>query len=377
MKNLKLFMKKLNICLVSLTVFPDSTDGEAKVIRALFDYLKSQGHHVKLITGKWNKDLNNPDIIQVELITKRFFWLPQFTLKVSKYLRAHKFDIIHGNSAKAVLPILLSRQERFISYIHDLGPFETKLTKIPIEKYLIRYVAKKATNITTVSNYVKEQFKTYLPKIDQKKIFNLYNGIDQKYKPYPNEANALKEKLGIKGPILLYIGRIAPFKGVEHIIEAYYLAKKETPNLNLVIGGLPDYLMKIPYQEWKRKYQDIHFVGFVSDDQLSLYYAMADIFITYSFSSEGFGLTSIEALACGTPVICSTLSVFKEVLEDNAIFVPPKNPKLLASEIIRLLKDEKLRAQLVNNAQQFIKRYTWEEVGKRLEQVYSEFLSKK
>ena len=46
---------------------------------------------------------------------------------------------------------------------------------------------------------------------------------------------------------------------------------------------------------------------------------MADIFITYSYAAEGFGLTPVEAIACGTPVICSSLPTFKEVLQDNAI----------------------------------------------------------
>jgi glycosyltransferase involved in cell wall biosynthesis len=368
-------MKKLNICLVSLAVAPDKTDGEAKVIRALFEYLKKQGHKVKLITGKWNVALNHPDIIQVDLIRKRFMWLPHFTIKVVKYLRAHKFDIIHGNSAKATIPIILSNQKKFLTYIHDLGPFETKLTKIPIEKYLIRYIARKATCITTVSNFIKHQFNTFIPTVTQNKIFNLYNGIEDKYKPQPDEAQKLKERLKIKGPVLLYLGRIAPFKGVDHIIEAYYLAKKEIPDLNLVIGGNPDYSMERIYQKWKSKHKDIHFVGFVSDEELPSYYTMSDIFITYSYSSEGFGLTSIEAIACGTPVICSSLTVFKEVLQDNAIFVPPKKPLLLAKEIKRLLKDTNLREKLMIKAQKFIKRYSWDEVGKRLEDVYSKFIS--
>jgi hypothetical protein len=50
-------MKKLNICLVSLKVYPDSSDGEAVVIRGYYDYLKKRGHNVKLLTGKWTKEL--------------------------------------------------------------------------------------------------------------------------------------------------------------------------------------------------------------------------------------------------------------------------------------------------------------------------------
>ena len=62
-------MEKLSICLVSLTIAPDSQDGAGTSFRGIFDYLRRQGHNVKLITGKWNMDLNDPDIIQFNLGT--------------------------------------------------------------------------------------------------------------------------------------------------------------------------------------------------------------------------------------------------------------------------------------------------------------------
>jgi glycosyltransferase involved in cell wall biosynthesis len=172
----------------------------------------------------------------------------------------------------------------------------------------------------------------------------------------------------------LYIGRIAKYKGVLDIIRAYRIAKKKIPNLNLVLGGKPDFSMQKIYQEWKQKYADIFFLGFVSDEELPIYYSMGDVFVTYSFASEGFGLTPIEAIACGTPVICSSIDAYKEVLQENAVFVPPKNPQKLAKEIILLLKDDIRRNTLLENAQKFIKRYTWDVVGKNLEVVYEKFL---
>ena len=71
-----------------------------------------------------------------------------------KYLRTHQFDIIHGNGPKGALPIILSNKKRFITTIHDLGPFETRFTKIPFEKLLIKYVIKKATIITVMRRFI-------------------------------------------------------------------------------------------------------------------------------------------------------------------------------------------------------------------------------
>ncbi|MHA1914245.1 MAG: glycosyltransferase family 4 protein [Promethearchaeota archaeon] len=367
-------MKKLNICLVSLTVAPDSQDGAGKSFRGIFDYLRNQGHNVKLLTGKWNIDLRDPDIIQLDLIPKRFIWAPEFFLRAVKYINSHDFDIFHGNAPKGTLPIILSNKKRFITTIQDLGPFETTFTKIPFEKYMIKLAAQKSSIITTGSDNAKNEMKYYMPKVDKNKIYVHYYGIEDHFKPHINEAEALKKKLKIKGPVIIYIGRIAFYKGVGDIIEAYNIAKNTIPELSLVIGGKPDFQMEKTYREWKEMYKDIHFVGFVKEQEIPYYYSLGDLFITYSFASEGFGLTPIEAIACGTPVICSSLSVYKEILQDNALFVPPKNPKELATKIVYLLKNESERQKLIEKAQKFIKRYSWESVGRRIEKIYTKFL---
>ncbi|MFW9782816.1 MAG: glycosyltransferase family 4 protein [Candidatus Heimdallarchaeota archaeon] len=367
-------MEKLNICLVSLTFAPDTQDGAAKFFTGIYNYLKMRGHNVKVITGKWNNTLTDPNIFQANIITKRFLWFPQFNLKVVKFLKSQDFDIIHGNSPKGVLPIILSNQKRFISTIHDLGPFETSFTRIPFEKVMIKLAVNRSTYITTCSNFIRKEIKYYIPQVDIASIFNLYSAIEDKYKPHPEEAKKLKQDLQIDGPIVLYIGRIAKYKGVDDIIEAYKIAKKEIPKLNLVMGGKPDFYMEKTYQEWKQKYKDIHFVGFVSEKEIPIFYSMGDIFVTYSYASEGFGLTPIEAIACGTPVICSSMIAYKEVLKDNAIFVSPKNPQQLAKEIVNLLKDNSRKERLIEKAQNFIKRYSWDSVGKKLENIYYKFL---
>ncbi|MFX1442818.1 MAG: glycosyltransferase family 4 protein [Promethearchaeota archaeon] len=372
-------MKKLKICLISLTVAPDSQDGSAKFIRGVFDYLNKQNHiNVKLITAKWNKKLINPNIIQIKVIKKSFLWIPQFVFNVLKYIKGQHFDIIHGNGPKGSLPLtLLSKKRKFISTLHDLGPFETKFSIIPIEKYLFKQVAKKATFITTCSNSIRKELKDHIKELDMHQIYNLYSAIEDKFRPYPKEAQELKEKLKIDGPVILYIGRIALYKGVNDIISAYKHAKQKIPNLTLLLGGKPDFYMEKIFQEWKRKFKDIYFLGFIPEEEIAIYYSMADVFITYSYAAEGFGLTPFEAIACGTPVICSSLPAFKEILQDNALFVPPRSPSLLAKEIINLINDEEKRSMMIKKAQQFIKRYSWDSVGKKLEQIYEMLLNYK
>ncbi|GAJ03158.1 unnamed protein product, partial [marine sediment metagenome] len=234
------------------------------------------------LTGKWNFELDNPNIFQINIIKKSYFWIPQFSLKVIKYLKNHNFDIIHGNGPKGSLPLLFIPKKKFISTLHDLGPYETKFSRIPIEKYLFKAVSKKAIYLTTCSEFIKNEIKRYIPQVNIKNIHNLYSAIEDKFKPYPKEAQELKKELNIQGPILLNIGRIALYKGVHYLISAYKIAKKEIPDLNLVIGGKPDFYMEKYYKTWKQKYKDIHFIGFISDDEIPIYYSMGDVFVNYS-----------------------------------------------------------------------------------------------
>jgi glycosyltransferase involved in cell wall biosynthesis len=133
--------------------------------------------------------------------------------------------------------------------------------------------------------------------------------------------------------------------------------------------------MEKNYNSWREMYKDVLFMGYLSEAEVPYYFSMGDIFVTYSSSSEGFGLTPLEAISCGTPVICSSIIVYREILRDNAIFVPPRDSLKLAEKIKILLEDIELRNDLVENAQTFIKKYRWNIVGKRLEKEYIRFLN--
>jgi len=361
----------IKICLVSLAFFPDKKDGSAKIATSIYNYLNDNGYNIKVITAKWNVDLKDPNIIQINIIRKRFFWFPQFILSVFRILNKQKFDIIHGNGSRVSIPFLF---RKYLTTIHDLGPFETSFSKIPILPMLEKLNAFRAKKIITPSNIIRMGLKYYIRRLDIKKIICVYNPIDPKFKPYPKQGFSLKEKLNLKGRTILYIGRIAFYKGIDDIIKAYHLVKKEIPDLNLVIGGKPTLKMASIYQSWKEKYKDIKFVGIIPEKKIQHYYSMADVFVTYSNASEGFGLTPIESIACGTPVICSNLPAYREILGDNAIFVPPKEPELLAEKIKYYFKKEEIKKNLINKSKDVIKKYSMESFGKNLLDIYQEFL---
>ncbi len=365
-------MNKLKICLTALSCYPDVKDGVSFNIRGIFDGLKQRGHDVTLYTALWNNELHVPGIQQLPIARGRFIWLPQFVAQVARKLMTNRFDIIHSNGSRSSLPIILANK-RYITTIHDFGPFEAKFTWFPLPT-IERLNANRASRIATVSNINVAGIRYYMGAKNAKKARVILSAIDPSFRPQPSQAKILRERLGIQGPILFYVGRIAFYKGIEDIIRAYQSAKKNIPNLNLIIGGKPELKMHDTYQNWKKQYPEVKFRGLIPQEELPAYYTMADAFVTYSYASEGFGLTPIEAIACGTPVICSTLAAYREVLQNHAIFVPPQQPERLASTMVDLIKNEGKRKQMVTDAKPLLDLYTWKTVIDRVEKIYEELV---
>ncbi len=362
-------MDKLKICHISLAVFPDHKDGSANFERSIYEELKFRGHDITLLTGKWSEGFKDEHIHAIDVPNSRFLWVPKFSAYYRKYLKTHDFDIIHANGARGALPVILAKKP-YVTHIHDVGPFQASFSTMPGLKWLEKKNAQTATKIMCGAQSARKEISHYMD-VNLDKIEVVSVGVGSEFKPVPQKGQELKEKLGIKGPVMFYVGRIAFYKGVEDILKAYKIAKKEIPDLKCVIGGKPTLKMETAVEQWKHDNPDIIFTGIIPVEDLPIYYSMADMFITYSYASEGFGITPVESLSCGTPVICSNLSAYKEVLQDQAVFVEPKNPKLLAKNIIDQAKNPEIGLEKVRTAGHLLQNYSWKEVVNRIESVYS------
>ena len=338
----------MKIGIVTLAVFPDSKDGSAKYIRGLFDALKRRGHEVKLYAAKWGDGADDPDIHLIDVPKSRIYWVPKFRSAVKEILKRETFDIIQVNGSRGAIPVFAAKKD-YIGLIHDVGPFETEFTKIPILRWLEKKNAKKAAEIITNSQITKDGIVHYM-KGDPKKIHVVYCGYDEFLKPEPEKGKELRKKYGVSGKVIYYVGRVAEYKGVDQIIEAYHEAKKEIPDLQLVVGGKPTFKMQERYEQWKQKYTDVKFIGMVPDADMAAHYSMGDVFCTYSYASEGFGITPIEAIACGLPVICSDMAAYQEVLQENAVFFEKNRPDFLAKALVHFFKNGSIKERLTKNA---------------------------
>ena len=122
-----------------------------------------------------------------------------------------------------------------------------------------------------------------------------------------------------------------------------------------------------PYRE------AIHFLGFVPDADLPALYTLADVFAYPSFY-EGFGFPPLEAMACGTPVVCADNSSLPEVVGEAGVLLPAEDEAAWADALARVVTDKALRERLVAAGYRQAARFTWEATAHRLVTIYRQFL---
>lgn len=205
----------------------------------------------------------------------------------------------------------------------------------------------------------------------------------------PVNQRVARRLLGLQSHdhILLQLGRMVPRKGIDNVIRALARLKADggTHYKLLVVGGKSRQLAKSGCPEYQRLARladdlgvsaDVVFTGQRLRSQLKLYYAAADVFITTPWY-EPFGITPLEAMACGTPVIGSDVGGIKYSVIDGTTgaLVPPDNPQALAKAISKMIGNPERLQELSSNAIRHVnQRFTWEKVANQIAAVYSRVL---
>jgi phosphoheptose isomerase len=186
----------------------------------------------------------------------------------------------------------------------------------------------------------------------------------------------------------LQLGRVVPRKGIDNVIRALArLQKTSTPVRLMVVGGETDEFDPQSNPELARLQSiasaegvadRVTFTGRKKRDVLKYYYAAADVFVTTPWY-EPFGITPLESMACGTPVIGSNVGGIKYSVEDGktGYTVPPNNPEALAEKIYALLQDNEVYEKMKQNAIRRVNTlFTWGKVAQSMSSLYERILWK-
>jgi glycosyltransferase involved in cell wall biosynthesis len=201
---------------------------------------------------------------------------------------------------------------------------------------------------------------------------------------YPIKKKEARQKLQMDPdePMLLQLGRMVPRKGVDNVVKALGQLKRGGKNVRLVIvGGESDQPDPQQCPETNRLFRiaqengiagQVHFAGRKQREMLKYYYAAADLFITTPWY-EPFGITPLEAMACGTPVIGANVGGIKySVLDgETGALVSPDNPAELADKVNELIFDAGKLEQFGLNAIDRVNNYfTWAQVTRKMSRLY-------
>lgn len=270
------------------------------------------------------------------------------------------------------------RSTRTVLTVHDLSFVRVPEAASPaLKAYLdvvVPHSVRRADQVLADSAATKNDL-CELYGVDPSKIEVLYSGVHPRFCP-TTENTSIRAKYGLgEAPYVLAVGTVQPRKNYQRLIEALSQLPPDLDDVHLVIAGGKGWLQGPIYESVDRLgvRDRVHFIGFVEDADLPALYSDARA-LAFPSLYEGFGLPILESFACGTPVLTAPVSSLIEVAGDATILVDPLSVEAIRDGLARLLRDETLRAQLIERGFIQAAQFTWERAAVQLRAVYQRWL---
>jgi glycosyltransferase involved in cell wall biosynthesis len=203
-------------------------------------------------------------------------------------------------------------------------------------------------------------------------------GIEERFQPITDLETLAQVRTRYQLPdrFILGVSTLEPRKNLTGLIAAYNRLMSDgdrsiAADLHLVIAGGKGWLYEDIFAAAKASsiHDRIHFAGFVPDEDLPALYSLASIF-AFPSHYEGFGIPILEAMACGTPVVCADNSSLPEIAGDAALLIEATDTDALADAMRQLLIETSLREKLIRRGYEQARKFTWEKAAQRLLRVY-------
>lgn len=279
-----------------------------------------------------------------------------------------KYDVVHfhaeGPCAIMWLPKLFGK--KCVATIHGLDHQRAKWGKFAKAYIMLgeKCAARFADEIIVLSENVKKYFlDTY-----NRKTTYIPNGVSR---PTLYPADEITNKFGLtKDNYILFLGRIVPEKGIHYLIEAF--KNVETTKKLVIAGGSSDskeYFNTL--KESAKSDPRILFTDFVAGRTLEELYSNAYLYVLPS-DLEGMPLSLLEAMSYGNCCIVSDIPECTEVVEDQAVTFQQGNAEALKESIQTFINDEeKVKAYKIRAAEFILKKYSWDEIAEKTEELYN------
>lgn len=296
-------------------------------------------------------------------------YAPADQISLPLHLAKWGVDVYHATNF--MMPLWKPGREKRVVTIHDLipllyrdhAPRSKKNRLYPVYRRLITRVAESADAIISVSESTRGDIIKHLLPEGEAKIAVIHEGVNPVFRPVDRPARA--------GVEFLFVGRRDPYKNLPMLIQSLHDVRRQGHDARLrIIGGDdPRYPEARELANRLNLGDAVHWSGYVPDRELLDAYQQTDVFVLPS-RYEGFGLPVLEAMACGTPVICSNTSSLPEVAGDAALLIDPSAPATLTEAMEQLMREPDLRKTLSDKGLARAAQFTWEETARKTMRVY-------
>ena len=269
---------------------------------------------------------------------------------------------------------LLKHLLNFLVRFFTLGKYGAN--EYDYHRFSARLALSKSQRILTVSEFSKQDIiQTY--KIDPGRVSVVPNAVDfsrfnETIRENPNKIAEIQANLDLVRPYLMALGRIEKKKNSLGLVKAFKILRQDIQFKNyklLLVGtfglGSEEVFEKI--KEYNLSDQVIC-PGWIKAEYLPYVLAGAEAFVMPSFF-EGFGVPVLEAMAVGTPVVCSNTASLPEVVDDSGMLVEPSDPNSICQGIKTVLTDQGLKSRLVQSGYKRAKLFSWEKSGQKLAEI--------
>ncbi|HTR78965.1 MAG TPA: glycosyltransferase family 4 protein [Gemmatimonadaceae bacterium] len=364
--------RSLRIALVTEYYYPH-LGGVCEHVHFFAREARRRGHHVDVITSRIPGSSEQPNVIRLGRSQPVYMNGSQARVTIGRgvrkemrrVLRDGRYDIVHVHSPLTPALPLLAIEEAEVPVV---GTFHTYFDRSVAYTVLRRFFQQRL-EMLSAAIAVSRSTTIALNRYFEADWQIIPNGIDTDvFHPAAPPPRGIERGV----PTVLFLGRFDPRNGLSTLIESFRHVKGRARHARLVVVG--DGPLRDHYYRQAKGDKDIVFVGSVLEGRPS-YYAHSNVYACPT-TKASFGITLLEAMACETPIVCSDILGFRDVVADGreALMVPSGDRGALADALVRVLDDDGLAAQLGTTGRENSLAYSWPRVSSRVLDVYHEVL---
>ncbi|MHC4454395.1 MAG: glycosyltransferase family 4 protein [Planctomycetota bacterium] len=364
--------------------------GTPIAVKLLIEVLSGHGYKLQILTYHEGEDIDIPNV-PIHRVPKPpwvnnikpgpsckkiicdlfMFW------QCIKIVRGSRFDIIHAVEESAFMALVLKKIFH-IPYVYDMDSSIPQQIAdkykflLPIKKileFVERIAVRNSTGVIAVCKSLENIALKYDPgqKVLRLEDISLLKSDTQ-------EGDLLFEKMGISRPIIMYVGNLESYQGIDLLLDGFRdVAIKDNDAQLVVIGG-----SDMDIRRYKSKSNDlnienkVHFIGRKPISQLNFYLEQSDIVVSPRINGQNTPMKIYSYLDSGKPLLATRLPTHTQVLDDNIAYLVEPEPVDFANGLTELLKDKLLRRRLALKAKERVqKEFSYEAFQRKLLTFYS------